>query len=163
MSQGIRLGNEQHCNSGGRIKVLSFGYSESLLQKRHQWLSASQFDVCSVNTRSMVRRLLGNQEFDLLLIGHTVPMKDRNEIARRAKSKKIRVVFLYRWNIHGAELADAVISVDGGAENLTECIHRLTAKPISPRSHGRPHKLFKVAGKTESSAGMAHGPAKRRN
>jgi hypothetical protein len=161
MSQGTRLSNKQDCNSSGRIKVLSFGYSESLLQKRHQWLSASQFDVCSVNTKSMVRRLLGNQEFDVLLIGHGVPMKDRNEIAKRAKSKKIRVIFLYRWNIHGAELADAVISVDGGAENLTECIYRLAATPMGLRSAGS-HKLFKVSGKTESSAEIGHGPAKRR-
>lgn len=110
----------------------------------------------------MVRRLLGNQEFDVLLIGHGVPMKDRNEVAKRARSKKICVVFLYRWNIHGAELADAVISVDGGAETLTECICRLAATPMGLRSDGRSHKLFKVSGKTESSAEIGHGPTKRR-
>ena len=110
------------------IRVLSFGYIEDLLRKRHQLLAEAGFDVTSLETKSAVVRLLNTEEFDVLVIGHGVPLQDRNEVAGKAKCRNgARVVFLYRWNINKAEYADAVLSVDGCAENLTETIRRIAS------------------------------------
>jgi DNA-binding response OmpR family regulator len=111
------------------IRVLSFGYVDELLQKRHRFLAASGFEVTSIDTKSAGLRLLGTCEFDVLVIGHGVPLRDRNAVAARAKcGDAIRVIFLYRSNIRNAELADAVLSVDSSAEDLPQIILRLVGE-----------------------------------
>ena len=82
--------------------------------------------MISVDTKSKALRILENQEFDVLVVGHGVPVEHRNEVAIRAKIwRKAGVVFLYRWNINKAEFADAVLSVDGCPERLTDAILRI--------------------------------------
>ena len=111
------------------IKVLSFSYIEDLLRKRHQLLAEAGFEVTSLETKSAVVHLLETEAFDVLVIGHGVSLQNRNEIAGKAKCRNgTRVVFLYRWNINKAEYADAVLSVDGCVENLTETIRRITSE-----------------------------------
>jgi hypothetical protein len=111
------------------IRVLSFGYIEDLLRERHKVLSASGFEVTSLETKSAVVRKLEMEAFDVLVIGHGVPLHDRNEIAGRAKCQSgTRIIFLYRYNINRAEFADAVLSVDGCAEHLIETIDRIASE-----------------------------------
>lgn len=108
------------------MRVLSLGYIEELLWERHRLLNAAGFEVISVDTKSKALRILENQELDVLVVGHGVPVEHRNEVAIRAKIwRKAGVVFLYRWNIKKAEFADAVLSVDGGHEPLTDAILRI--------------------------------------
>jgi DNA-binding response OmpR family regulator len=117
------------------IKILSFGYIEDLLRKRHQLLADAGFDVTSLETKSAVVRLLEREAFDVLVIGHGVPLRDRNEVAGKAKCQTgTQIIFLYRWNINKAEYADAVLSVDGCAEHLLETIQRIAnaAKAEAP-------------------------------
>lgn len=120
-------------DKGGRhrssmIKVLSFGYVEDLLKARHELLSGAGFEVTSLETKTAVVRKLESDAYDVLVIGHGVPVQHRTEVARKAKClNKTRVIFLYRWNINKAEDADAVLSVDGCAEHLPEAIRRIAS------------------------------------
>jgi hypothetical protein len=62
-----------------------------------------------------------------------VPVEQRNEIAMRAKVwRRAAVIFLYKWNINKAEFADAVLSVNGCAENLADAILRITSDAKNP-------------------------------
>lgn len=106
--------------------VLSFGRDRYRLLSRHRVLVAAGFLVNSRDNRDDVLRLLKSHRFHVVVIGHLVPMEDRNEVARQGKFlQNARVIFLYRDRIAGAELADAVLSVDGSPEDLNSTVLRL--------------------------------------
>jgi len=70
-----------------------------------------------------VLRLLKSHRFHVLVIGHLVPMEDRNEVASQGKFlQNTRVVLLYKGGIFRTEMADAVLSVEGAPENLNSTI-----------------------------------------
>ncbi|MBZ5491950.1 MAG: hypothetical protein LAO76_13545 [Acidobacteriia bacterium] len=106
--------------------VLSFGHDRYRLLSRHKVLVAAGFRVNSRDNRDDVLRLLKSHRFHVVVIGHLVPMEDRNEVARQGKFlQNARVIFLYRDRIAGAELADAVLTVDGSPEDLNSTVLRL--------------------------------------
>lgn len=114
------------------MRILSLGYIEELLRERHRLLITAGFEVISVETKSKALKLLETQGFDVLIIGHGVPVEQRNEVAIRAKIwRRAGVIFLYKWNINNAEFADAVLSIDGCAEHLADTVHRIAADPRS--------------------------------
>jgi len=76
-----------------------------------------------VDNRDDVLRLLKSHRFHVLVIGHLVPMEDRNEVASQGKFlQNTRVVLLYKGGIFRTEMADAVLSVEGSPENLNSTI-----------------------------------------
>jgi hypothetical protein len=103
--------------------VLSFGYDRRRLLTRHKVLVDAGFRVRSVDNRDDVLRLLKSHRFHVLVIGHLVPMEDRNEVASQGKFlQNTRVVLLYKGGIFRTEMADAVLSVEGSPENLNSTI-----------------------------------------
>ena len=103
--------------------VLSFGYDRPRLLSRHKVLVDAGFRVTSVDNRDDVLQLLKSHRFHILVIGHLVPMEDRNEVASQGKFlQNARVVFLYKGRISKTEVADAVLSVDGSPEDLNSTI-----------------------------------------
>ena len=127
------------------IKVLSFGYIEDLLRKRHQLLAGGGFDVTSLETKSAVVRKLESEVYDVLVIGHGVPLQDRNAVAGKAKCRSgAQVIFLYRWNINKAEYADAVLSVDGCGEHLLETIRRIASEARTETPRQRKKGFFNL-------------------
>lgn len=106
--------------------VLSFGHDRSSLLSRHKILVKRGLRVTSIDNKTDVVRLLKSRRFHILVIGHVVPMQERNDVARQAKRlQNARVIFLYKDRIAGAELADAVLTVDGTAEDLSATVLRL--------------------------------------
>jgi hypothetical protein len=103
--------------------VLSLGYDRRRLLSRHKVLVAAGFRVTSVDNKDDVLRLLRSHRFHVLVIGHLVPMEDRNEVASQGKFlQNVRVVLHYKGRISRTEMADAVLSVDGSPEDLNSTI-----------------------------------------
>jgi len=119
--------------------VLSLGYDRRRLLSRHKVLVAAGFHVTSVDNRDDVLRLLKSRRFHVLVIGHLVPMEDRNEVASQGKFlQNARVVFLYKGRISRTEMADAVLSVDGSPEDLNSTILWLvrgSAEDVEPSTN----------------------------
>ena len=118
------------------MRVLSLAYKKPLLVERHKLLKRARFDVVSVSTETDALRALAQEQFDDVIIGYSVPSEVRDLIARKAKSEfKAGVIFLYRHSINQAELADAVLSVDGNPKTLVNaiqiCGQRLNAGNLS--------------------------------
>jgi DNA-binding response OmpR family regulator len=108
------------------FRILSFGCQREFLRLRHQALERAGLSVISVTTRDEAERLIRTKPFQVLIIGHTVPMKDRMEVALLAKSvQKMAVIFLYDGSIRHAESADAILSIESGSEDLVAAIYRL--------------------------------------
>jgi CheY-like chemotaxis protein len=110
------------------VRVLSLGRHRELLRSRERLLESAGFKVASVTTRNAAERLLRAKRFNVLVVGHAVPIRERIEAAVLAKSMQgIPVVCMYLGSIFQAESADAILSADGSPEDLISTIHRLVA------------------------------------
>ncbi|HET9284074.1 MAG TPA: hypothetical protein VFR24_19155 [Candidatus Angelobacter sp.] len=90
--------------------------------------------VTSVDTKTEALHHLAKGSFELLLIGHLVPVQARNEVALKAKAQKMRVIFLYHGSIAQAEPADAILTAEVTAEDLIATAFRLATADEGPRA-----------------------------
>lgn len=111
------------------IRILSLSYHQESGRSRKHELERVGFKVTSAKTIAEAERLIQTKRFNVLLIGHTVPISQRVELALLAKSaQKMQVIFFYNGSITQAESADAILSADGTTEDLIAAIDRLTKK-----------------------------------
>ena len=117
-------------------KVLSIGYLQDFLKKRNQVISSGGH---TVTPASSVQQALDQAErgtFDVLVFGHGVPTIDRNFIAGHFKGNypQISIIYLYDSHIEKAELADAILNVNGDPGDLVQTINYLCDRRPSSRS-----------------------------
>ncbi len=105
-------------------RILSLGYSVSLLIAREKALNEAGCQVESVTWLEEASELVEAKQHDLLVIGHRVPEEVRNRAASlfRTRNPNGRIVFLYLGSIHNADMADAVISVLNSPADLAIAI-----------------------------------------
>jgi len=114
--------------------VLAFACHPQFLQSRLKDLNMAGLKVTSVDTKPEALGHLAKRHFELLLIGHHVPVQVRNEVALKAKAQKMRVIFLYHGSIAQAEPADALLTADVTAEDLIATAFRLATTDEVPRA-----------------------------
>lgn len=105
--------------------VLAFACHPQFLRSRLKALTTAGLKVTSVDTKPEALGHLAKKHFELLLIGHHVPVQVRNEVVLKAKAQKMRVIFLYHGSIAQAESADALLTADVTAEDLIATAFRL--------------------------------------
>src|SRR5262245_3373239 len=105
--------------------VLSFACHSQFLEPRRKAMAEAGLSLTCVDSKTDTLRHLATGRFELLVIGHQVPVHVRNEVARKARARKVRVIFLYRESIARAEAADAILTADVTAEDLIATIARL--------------------------------------
>ena len=66
-------------------RILSISYDPSLLQTREMILRNAGYDVTSALGFVEAQRLCAEQQFDVIVIGHTIPIKDKLALIRCAK------------------------------------------------------------------------------
>jgi DNA-binding response OmpR family regulator len=108
-------------------KALSFGYLKKIKEEREQHLEQAGIEVTPAASVAETIAMLRESTFDVLIVGPTVPQEERDRVAAFAKSRRARVIFLYKNYIKGAESGDALISVDGSPDDLIEAVNALTA------------------------------------
>ena len=105
--------------------VLAFACPQ-FLRSRLKAFKMAGIKVTSADTKPEALGHLAKGRFDLLLIGHHVPVHVRNEVALKAKAQKMRIIFLYHGSIAQAEPADAILTADVTAEDLIATAFRLS-------------------------------------
>ena len=67
---------------------------------------------------------------DIAIFLPKTPMEQRNEVAQRLRKKNqlAKIVMLYESKISGTEIADAVINVNCGLDDLARVVSYLTGK-----------------------------------
>ncbi len=108
-------------------KALSFGYLRKAKEERDFHLEKAGIEVTSACSLAETLAMLRESTYDVVIVGPTVPREERDRVAAFAKSRKARVIFLYKHYISGAESGDALISVDGSPADLVEAVVALTA------------------------------------
>ncbi len=109
--------------------VLSVGRSGRLLKTRNQVLHKAGFEVLSATSRARAVAQASRRAPDVVVIGHRISAEERIDIISRTKliAPSALVVLLYSQQIERAELAHAILDVDGGPENLVQTIWYLFA------------------------------------
>ncbi len=103
-----------------RYKILSFGYTLGLLKVREGLLNRAGFDVDTAFSFQEAGSLVSRHEYDLAIVGHAVDAGERNRLAEliRQRCPNAAIIFLYRGSIHEAQLADGLLSVAAGEEQV---------------------------------------------
>ena len=114
-------------------KILLVGYLTDLVERRKQCLEAAAYEVVCATAFSAVMRLIEEQKFQVVVLGHGVPETERTRIARKIKqvSPATKLIMLYLASIKNAELADAIIHTTTDPADLVRAIDELT------REHSR--------------------------
>lgn len=120
--------------------VLSFGYAQPGLKKKHDVLSKMGFSVKSIAKFEEAKTLITRKGdvFRLLLIGHMVPRRERRVISDlyRKHSPHGSVIFFYRGSISNAEGATVLLSEERSPENLIDAIHVLQTQLSASAKRG---------------------------
>ena len=112
--------------------ILSIAYHESLLHTRAWILELAGFCVISAQTLRQALILCQNSAFDLVIIGHSLPRKDRECLAAIARMRHIRVLSLFKPGDPPLAGADFSLEAMEGPEKLVEIINRLLTSPRPP-------------------------------
>jgi DNA-binding response OmpR family regulator len=113
-------------------RILSVSYDESLLVTRQMMLERAGFTVTSALGFEEALEHCDSGNFDLLLVGHSIPQRDKRSLIKAARRTcKAPVLSIRR---HGdVPLSDADDSVDAvdGPKGLMEAIQNLLNKTTS--------------------------------
>jgi hypothetical protein len=113
--------------------ILSFGYSQPELMKKHRALCDAGFDVRSVRDLRQAKSLIKKQEskFSVLLVGPLVPDNERAELATlfRKYCPEGKVIYFYWTSISNATEAAALLSEERSPDNLLDAIHIMYRRP----------------------------------
>jgi len=122
--------------------ILSFGYAQPELKKKHEILLKMGFKVQSISKFDTAKTLIVSKReaIRLLLIGPMVPHRERLQICElyRKHSPQGSVIFFYRGSISNAEGATVLLSEERSPENLIDAIHLLETQLSSSAKHAIP-------------------------
>ncbi len=92
-------------------RILSISYDESLLNTRHWILTKAGYAVTSALGFFDAQKACTSGEYDLVVIGHSIPRNDKMELAKRAKTNAATLVISLRKP--GSEpISEADFSID---------------------------------------------------
>jgi len=99
------------------------------LEPRGSSLEAAGIQVvCAEREEEARTLLLRTRRFDVVTIGASVPLNERNRIALLAKSgHKAGIIFLYRGSVFHAEVADVLLTADVTPQDLILAVQRLAS------------------------------------
>jgi DNA-binding NtrC family response regulator len=108
-------------------KIFCVSYDAELLSTRRLVLQQAGFAVSTATSLEEAKRCLGHEDFDLAIIGHSMPRADREVLAREIKRSNADTVIisLYRGIAESEELAEASLSISAGPEALVDLVTSL--------------------------------------
>ncbi len=112
--------------------VLNLGYDPPLLETRSIMLKNAGFRVRSVASAAAALHALSFQAFDVIILCHTVPERQRREVieAARKRTPSVKTVVLYRVTRAEAEGADVALDSHDGPEALVSAVQ---SPPVTPK------------------------------
>jgi len=139
-------------------RILSVGMLQDLLKARNEALKKAGFEVSSCAGTAHAKWLFRKHGHEVVVIGHAVPLTERNQLAAYAKrvSPEVLIVFLYRGSPEQARLADAIVNVEEGPAYLVQTVQYLLhqremASAVEPLTGRRGNARLLCVAATESA------------
>src|SRR5258706_4831762 len=112
-----------------RVRLLSISDNRVLLQTRHLILQQAGFDVVSVADMQELTSALAQGEFDVFILGHSLPSKEKLRVYHlvRGHSQDTPVLELYKFSPD----LDTGFSLGAHSEpeELIDAVHRSLGSP----------------------------------
>ena len=110
--------------------ILLVGHMAPLLRERERVLRRAGHDVVAITVGNDHLRYATQKDFDVVIIGHAVPERQRHRLLQSVKSRSphVAVVLFYRGSIQNAELADAILNTDGKSKDLLFTVEHLLSR-----------------------------------
>ena len=110
--------------------ILLVGHLAPLLRDRERVLRRAGHDVVAITAGQDHLRYATQKDFDVVIIGHAVPERQRQRLLQSLKSRspQAAIVLFYRGSIQNAELADAVLNTDGKYKDLLLTVEHLLSR-----------------------------------
>ena len=108
-----------------RKRVLSIGKDPVVVQLRNAVMAAAGYRVSSPHSIDDIPKLLESEPFDIVVLGHTIPRKERIALIKRIRAlgKKVPILSLYTSPDTMDRLADCEVNALEGPEALVRAIH----------------------------------------
>jgi CheY-like chemotaxis protein len=108
-------------------KILVVGYNRNFIEERRRWLRASGHTVASAETMGEALRRTQSGAYEVIVLGQTVSRQQRDSLLATAKriNPGTKILVFYSGTIDHAELADALLDVNAGAEDLLRAVEHL--------------------------------------
>jgi DNA-binding response OmpR family regulator len=108
-------------------KILLIGYERDWLQGRQRGLLAAGHTVTCAQAFAQGLRSIQSAKFDVVVLGHAIPLQQRNALAAAAKkgNGSTRVLVLYSATVAQAELADALVDTSASTDDLRRAVEYL--------------------------------------
>jgi|ERR1043166_159864 len=110
--------------------ILLVGHLAPLLRDRERVLRKAGHDVIALTVGKDHLRHATQRDFDVVIIGHAVPERQRQRLLQSVKSRspQAAIVLFYRGSIQNAELADAILNADGKYKDLLFTVEHLLSR-----------------------------------
>ena len=110
--------------------ILLVEHLAPLLRDRERVLRRAGHDVVAITVGHDYLRCATQRDFDIVIIGHAVPERQRQRLLQCVKSRspQAAIVLFYRGSIQNAELADAVLNTDGKCKDLLFTVEHLLSR-----------------------------------
>ncbi len=108
-------------------KILSVSYNPALLATRAMILNLSGYEVVSAEGFTEAVEHCRTDDYDLLIMGHSIPQKDKQAIIAEARKKRDGVPVLALLRANEPKLSEASQSMEAseGPESLLRCVRNL--------------------------------------
>src|SRR5436190_18014634 len=109
--------------------ILSISYDESLLRTREWVLRAAGFDVTSALGFTEATAHCGNSAFDLVIVGHSIPRKDKVALIEQVRMHNhTRILSLRRQGEDAIPGSDLFIESSEGPDVLLTAVKAVLDK-----------------------------------
>jgi DNA-binding response OmpR family regulator len=113
-----------------RYHLLSVGADPSILSTRTDVLKRAGFNVTATTSERDAQRTLSEENFDLIVICHSLPLSDRRKLMQAVReSKYLPKIVVINRSPEPEPAADASIHSLDGPDRLLECIAELLEEP----------------------------------
>jgi DNA-binding response OmpR family regulator len=111
-------------------KVLLAGYIPEHLQERERLLRSAGHAVTIAPDFATASAAIGQDTFDVAVLGFSVPEEERNQIARRLKDSHpaTKIIMIYFSSVKNTELADALMQTTSTAEDIVRAVNHLLSE-----------------------------------
>ena len=113
-------------------RILLIGYEHGWLEDRRGGLREAGHTVSCAHSFDQGLRSAHSGKFDVLVLGHAIPLAQRNKLAQAAKhaNPETRVLILYSASVDHAELADALVDNSATTEDLHRAVEYLVESRV---------------------------------
>jgi DNA-binding response OmpR family regulator len=107
-------------------RILSVSFEPSLLMRRELLLRGAGYEVASALSLIEAKHLCGSRRFDLAIIGHAMPRRDKQFFVQLAhETCSIPVLVLMRPGEEPIDAAEAMIDATATDATLLETVQRV--------------------------------------